>query len=63
MLAAEAERLHMQGAKVVISNNDTEFTRKFYAKATEIVSFDANRSVAGNGDHRRKEKELLAIYG
>ena len=62
VLAAEAERLHALGIKVVISNNDTELTRKLYAGATEIIDFDACRSVAGNGDHRRKEKELIAIY-
>ena len=61
-MVVEAEHLSSCGVKVVISNNDTEFTRNLYRNASELHEFEAGRSIAGNGDHRRKEKELLVVY-
>ena len=45
----------------MVSNHDTEITRKLYNDA-KIVSFDVKRLISCNGDSRKHVKELLAIY-
>lgn len=60
-LANKARTLAARGVPVVISNHDTEFTRRAYAGA-EIVSFDVQRYISCSGSNRGKAHELLAIF-
>ncbi len=61
-LANVAEKLAAKGAKVLISNHDTEFTREIYKGANEISIFPVKRSISCIGDKRDHVDELLAIY-
>lgn len=61
-LAECAKRISDQSIAVLISNHDTEFTRKIYHDARlEYVS--VQRNIAAKGINRSKVSELLAIYG
>ncbi len=60
-LAALAEELAANGVTVVISNHDTEFVHRAYAKA-ELVKFDVQRFISCDGANRGKASEVLAIF-
>lgn len=59
-LARVARKAADRGITVVISNHDTEETRKMYAGA-RLVSFDARRSISCRT--RGCVAELLAVFG
>lgn len=46
---------------VIVSNHDTEASRKLYADS-EIEGFKIQRNISCNGANRNKANELLAIY-
>lgn len=48
-------------AKVVISNHDTEFTRKLYSNAT-LHELEVHRSISSKSSTRGKVKELIAVF-
>ncbi len=60
-LARLAEKLAGGGVTVIISNHDTEFTRREYAQA-RIVAFDVLRTISCDGSRRGAVGELLAIF-
>ena len=60
-LASLAEALQNKGISVVISNHDTDFTRKIYAKA-EILQFQVRRFISCDGNNRVRVPELLALF-
>lgn len=60
-LAELAESLANRGAKVIISNHDTDVSRQLYKNA-EIHSIQVARSIAANKTSRKKAKELIAVY-
>lgn len=60
-LAELAESLDNRGAKVIISNHDTEVSRQLYKNA-EINSIEVARYIAANGTSRKKVNELIAVY-
>ena len=60
-LAELAESLSDRGAKVIISNHDTDVSRELYKNA-EIHSIQVQRSVSAKGTSRKKADELIAIY-
>lgn len=59
-LAALALKARDAGARVVISNHDTEFTRDIYKGAAEIISFPVRRSISCG--ERNCAQELIAIF-
>lgn len=60
-LAELAESLANRGAKVIISNHDTDVSRQLYKNA-EIYSIQVARSIAANKTSRKKANELIAVY-
>lgn len=60
-LARLAEMLAARGIPVVISNHNTEFTRRQYAQA-QIVAFDVRRTISCDASNRGTASELLAIF-
>ena len=46
----------------LISNHDTEFTRKLYCNADNIITKEVNRSISGKVEGRKQVTEILAIY-
>ena len=46
----------------LISNHDTEFTRKLYCNADNIITKSINRSISGKIKGRKQVTEILAIY-
>ncbi|KTD32121.1 DNA adenine methylase [Legionella israelensis] len=60
-LAKLALQATTKGITVMISNHDTEFTRRQYEKAT-IKSFLVNRFISCNVRQRHPVKEVLAIF-
>jgi DNA adenine methylase len=54
--------LYEQGAKVIVSNHDTEVARELYSSATNIYSFDVGRFIAAKGTSRKAVKEILAVW-
>ena len=60
-LARLAEALAGRGVPVVISNHNTEFTRREYAQA-EIVVFDVRRTISCDASNRGAASELLAAF-
>ena len=60
-LAELAESLANRGAKVIISNHDTDVSRQLYKNA-EIHSIQVARSIAANKTSRKKANELIAVY-
>lgn len=60
-LARLAEELAKGGITVVISNHDTEFVHKAYAKA-KIFQFDVQRFISCDGANRGKAAEVLAVF-
>lgn len=61
-LASIARQASELAEGVLISNHDTEFTRKIYQGA-RIETIDVQRNIAARGSSRQKVGELLAIYG
>jgi DNA adenine methylase len=59
LLAQEAWR---KGIPVVLSNHDTEVTRRLYSSAI-IKRFSVQRCISCDGGNRAKVQELLAVYG
>ncbi|WGH49862.1 DNA adenine methylase [Alishewanella phage vB_AspM_Slickus01] len=47
---------------VVLSNHWTEFTEELYSDATEIHTFDIQRTISRDGDERKKVKECIVVY-
>jgi len=60
-LAECAKNAASIGAKVLISNHDTTFTRELYKDAF-IKSLDVQRYIGCNAESRVKTKELLALF-
>ncbi|MGE3920425.1 MAG: Dam family site-specific DNA-(adenine-N6)-methyltransferase [Gammaproteobacteria bacterium] len=60
-LAQAAKKVSKNGTTVLISNHDTQFTRKIY-KGAKIISFKVHRNISCNGHKRVSAKELLAIF-
>jgi len=60
-LSKLAQKLASRGIFVVLSNHDTEFTRRLYKGAT-FESFSVRRSISCDGANRKKAKELLASW-
>ena len=56
-----AKNAAKRGINVIISNHDTEFTRKQYSGA-KIKSFEVNRYINSNAYKRQPVKELIAIF-
>lgn len=61
-LATLAKEAWEKGIHVVLSNHDTEITRKLYSSAI-IKYFSVQRFISCNGDGRETAPELLAVYG
>lgn len=60
-LAELAQEAAAKGIPVIISNHDTEFTRKHYHKA-EIKSFPVSRWISCQSHLRQPVRELIAIF-
>lgn len=60
-LAQAAKKVSEQSQGVLISNHDTEFTRKIYKEARLETVF-VQRNIAAKSSSRKKVGELLAIY-
>jgi DNA adenine methylase len=60
-LAELAQETAAKGIPVLISNHDTEFTRKHYQKA-QIKSFPVSRWINCQASLRRPVRELIAIF-
>ncbi len=50
------------GATVIISNNNTEETRRFYKDADEVHFIDVQKNISCKGDGRTKQSEIIAVY-
>ena len=61
-LAACAEEAWQKGIHVVLSNHDTEITRKLYSSAI-LKRFAVRRFISCDGGNREAVPELLAVYG
>lgn len=46
---------------VLVSNHDTELTRKLY-KGADIKTISVQRNISSNGNNRKKVNEILAIF-
>ena len=60
-LGEVAEQTAAKGVPVLISNHDTPFTRKIYARA-RLIHFQVQRSISCRGEARNKVDELLALF-
>lgn len=56
MLAEDSKSLFL------VSNHDTEVTRKLYCNANKIITKQVNRSISGGVKGRKQVGELLAVY-
>jgi DNA adenine methylase len=61
-LARLAKEAWQKGIPVILSNHDTDLTRRLYSTAT-IKRFEVQRFISRNGDNREMAPELLAVYG
>ena len=61
-LRERSEFLSSKGVKILISNVDTDFTRKFYLSANKIDSINVKRSISAKKSSRIVVKELLVSY-
>ena len=61
-LAQCAQAAVEKGAKILISNHDTNFTRQLYQNA-KIETLHVQRNVSCNSSSRVKTKELIASWG
>ena len=57
-LKFEVDRLTDIGAKVLISNSDTEYINDLYSNYN-IIHIEANRSINSRSAHRKEGKEVL----
>lgn len=57
-----AELAKTSKAKVVISNNLTEFTEELYEDADSIIELNVQKSVGSRKDSRGRTKEVMVIY-
>lgn len=59
-------KLAMLGEKskslFLISNHETEFTRKLYCNADSIITKQINRSISGKAEGRKQVTEILVTY-
>ena len=60
-LASLARNSADKGARVIISNHDTKFTRELYADAC-IQSFSVHRHISRDVGNRQAVQEIIAIY-
>lgn len=60
-LAILAREVARRGATVLVSNHDTEDTKKFYVEA-RTTYFDVRRYISCNGKKRTHVREVLALY-
>ena len=60
-LAECAREASQSGAKVLISNHDTKFTRKLY-KGAKIKKLEVDRIISCNMKGRGKAKEIMALF-
>ena len=60
-LAELAESLTNRGAKVIVSNHDTDVSRELYKNA-QIYPIEVRRSISAKGSSRKKANELIAVY-
>jgi len=60
-LAQLAESLANRGAKVIVSNHDTDVSRELYKNA-QIYPIEVRRSISAKGSSRKKANELIAVY-
>ena len=49
------------GAKIVVTNNDTEFVRELF-KDWQIHPVDVRRSINRNGDGRKGKEVIITNY-
>jgi len=61
-LVREAAAAASRGARVVVSNHDTDETRRLYAGAT-LHAIRVRRSISQNAATRGDVGELIAVYG
>lgn len=61
-LADLANETSAKGIPILISNHNTSFTRKAYAKANKITKFHVQRFISCNGKKRGTAGELLALF-
>ncbi|MCL1985869.1 MAG: Dam family site-specific DNA-(adenine-N6)-methyltransferase [Betaproteobacteria bacterium] len=61
-LAALAGEARQKGIHLVLSNHDTEITRKLYSSAV-LKRFTVQRFISCDGGNREAAPELLAVYG
>lgn len=61
-LAKLAEELSENNIKVIISNNDTEFSREIYKNSDRLLELDVMKSISKSSEGRGKTKEIIAIY-
>ena len=61
-LATLAGEARQKGIHIVLSNHDTELTRRLYASAL-LKHFAVQRFISCDGDKREAAPELLAVYG
>lgn len=60
-LADRARQAAHQGFRVVISNHDTDFTRRIYSDA-DILPLDVHRSISSKSSTRGAAKEVIAVF-
>lgn len=60
-LAKIAEKLARKDIKVLVSNHNTQFTRKIY-KSAKLIKYNAPRFISCNKGERNTASELLAIF-
>jgi DNA adenine methylase len=51
-----------RGATVIISNNDTPYTRALYEDASEIHFIDVAKKISCKANGRKKLQEIIAVY-
>lgn len=61
-LVVEAMVAQNKGATVIISNNDTPYTRQLYKDATDIHFIDVRKSISCKSTGRAKQREIIAVY-
>lgn len=62
-LAKLAAASSKRGATVIISNNDTPYSRELYSKLGANLSFvSVQRNISCNGEFRHKASELVAVF-
>ncbi len=62
LLAQLAKRTRQQNIPVLISNHNTQFTRKAYKSADNIKRLQVRRFISCNGQRRKPASELLALF-